>query len=121
MDIQLKRGMLEICVLAVLCRGDSYGYQLVKDISPYITVSESTLYPILKRLESAGCLTTFTQEHNGRMRKYYRITAAGLARIRAFLDEWEEMRKMYAFIENNGCLAAAPHPAETIIGKDGSV
>ena len=55
------------------------------------------------------------------MRKYYRITAAGLARIRAFLDEWEEMRKMYAFIENNGCLAAAPHPAETIIGKDGSV
>ena len=121
MDIQRKKGLLDICVLSVLSREPSYGSKIVGDVSACIDISESTLYPILKRLESAGCLTTFTQEHNGRMRKYYRITAAGLARIRAFLDEWEEMRKMYAFIENNGCLAAAPHPAETIIGKDGSV
>lgn len=81
MDIQLKRGMLEICVLAVLCRGDSYGYQLVKDISPYITVSESTLYPILRRLETVGSLTVYSVEHNGRLRKYYRITDGGRARI----------------------------------------
>ena len=121
MTFQLGSSLLDACVLAVLSRGDAYGYILTQQVKEVIDISESTLYPILKRLESAGCLTTFTQEHNGRMRKYYRITAAGLARIRAFLDEWEEMRKMYAFIENNGCLAAAPHPAETIIGKDGSV
>ena len=97
-DIQLKRGMLEICVLAVLCRGDSYGYQLVKDISPYITVSESTLYPILRRLETVGSLTVYSVEHNGRLRKYYRITDGGRARIGEFLEEWKEVMAVYRFI-----------------------
>ena len=59
MDIQLKRGLIEICVLKVLTKGDSYGYQLIKDISPLIEISESTLYPILKRLESSGMLTVY--------------------------------------------------------------
>ena len=98
MDIQLKRGMLEICVLAVLCRGDSYGYQLVKDISPYITVSESTLYPILRRLEMVGSLTVYSVEHNGRLRKYYRITDGGRARIGEFLEEWKEVMAVSRFI-----------------------
>ena len=98
MDVQLKRGMLEICVLAVLCRSDSYGYQLVKDIGPYITVSESTLYPILRRLETTGSLCVYSVEHNGRLRKYYHITEDGRARIRDFLEEWKEVMTVYRFI-----------------------
>ena len=99
MDIQLKRGMLEICVLAVLCRGDSYGYQLVKDISPYITVSESTLYPILRRLETVGSLTVYSVEHNGRLRKYYRLTDSGRRHIADFLDDWKSVMAVIDFIK----------------------
>lgn len=98
MDIQRKKGMLDICVLSVLKREPSYGYLIVKDVSECIEISESTLYPILKRLESAGCLTTYKEEYNGRLRKYYRITDAGEARIIGFLEEWEEMKEIYNFI-----------------------
>lgn len=98
MDAQLKRGMLEGCVLAVLSRGDSYGYQLVKDISPYLAVSESTLYPILRRLETAGSLSVYSVEHNGRLRKYYRITDDGRKQVRAFLEEWKEVMAVYRFM-----------------------
>ena len=99
MDIQLRRGVLEACVLTVLRRGDSYGYQLVKDVSEMIEISESTLYPILKRLESGGLLTVYSVEHNGRLRRYYRITEAGNQRIRAFIDEWKELMRIYSVIE----------------------
>ena len=99
MDVQLKRGMLEVCVLAVLCRGDSYGYQLVKDISPYITVSESTLYPILRRLEASGYLMVYTVEHNSRLRKMYKITAMGTQQIKEFLIGWEEIEAIYQYIK----------------------
>lgn len=98
MDVQLKRGFLEACVLAVLERGDSYGYQLVKDISPCIGISESTLYPILKRLEISLLLTDYSVEHNGRLRKYYRITEAGRNRIEDFKNEWKEVMTVYNFI-----------------------
>ena len=98
MDVQLKKGMLEICVLTVLKRESSYGYKIIGDLSPYVEISESTLYPILKRLETKGCLTTYTQEHNGRLRKYYRIAPEGLDRISEFIANWEEMRKAYEFI-----------------------
>ena len=98
LDVQLKKGMLEICVLTVLKRESSYGYKIIGDLSPYVEISESTLYPILKRLETKGCLTTYTQEHNGRLRKYYRITPEGLDRISEFIANWEEMRKAYEFI-----------------------
>lgn len=99
MDIQLRRGVLEACVLTVLRRGDSYGYQLVKDVSEMIEISESTLYPILKRLESGGLLTVYSVEHNGRLRRYYRITEAGSQRIKAFIDEWKELMRIYSAIE----------------------
>ena len=99
MDTQRKKGLLEICVLAVLQREPSYGYKIIGDITPCIDISESTLYPILKRLETAGCLITFTQEHNGRLRKYYRITEAGRDRIAEFLREWQDVMRIYAFIE----------------------
>jgi PadR family transcriptional regulator PadR len=98
MDIQLKRGLLEVCVLAELVKGDSYGYQIVKDLSEIVEISESTLYPILKRLEASECLRVFSVEHNGRLRRYYRITEAGRKRIKEFLSEWEEVTNVYTFI-----------------------
>ena len=81
MDIQLKRGLLDVCVLAAIKSGDSYGYKIIKDMKPYIELSESTLYTILKRLETAKMLTVRTAEHGGRLRKYYRITDDGRKRI----------------------------------------
>ena len=98
MDIQLKRGLLDVCVLAAIKNEDSYGYQIIRDIKPYVTISESTLYPILRRLESAELLTVRSAEHNGRLRKYYHITPAGLARIDEFLEEWIEIMSIYQFI-----------------------
>ena len=102
MDTQLKRGLLEICVLTVLKRGDSYGYQIIKDISTCIEISESTLYPILKRLESGCCLTTYSLAHNGRLRKYYRITELGKQRIYDFFEEWKELEQIHNFIIQEG-------------------
>lgn len=99
MDIQRKKGLLDICVLAVLRREPSYGYKIIGDVSACIEMSESTLYPILRRLESNGFVTTYTQEHSGRVRKYYRITEAGQQRIDAFLDEWTEVKRIYSFIK----------------------
>lgn len=98
MDIQIKKGLLEVCVLASLRREDSYGYQIIRDISGYIEISESTLYPILKRLEKDDCLKTYSVEHNGRLRKYYSITDEGRRRIAAFIEEWPEIMRIYNFI-----------------------
>lgn len=98
MDIQLKRGLLDVCVLAAIKNEDSYGYQIIKDMSPYVAVSESTLYPILRRLEAAHLLTVRPQEHNGRLRKYYHITQEGLDRIEAFKEEWNEIMSIYRFV-----------------------
>lgn len=98
MDIQLKRGLLDICVLAAIRSKDSYGYQIIKDVSPFLEISESTLYPILRRLEEAGCLKVRSVEHNGRLRKYYHITDAGLKRIDEFLRDWHAIQGIYEFI-----------------------
>ena len=98
MDIQLKRGLLDVCVLAAIKNEDSYGYQIVKDMKPYVEISESTLYPILRRLEAAELLTVRTVEHSGRLRKYYHITRSGLKRIEAFKEEWKEMLSIYQFV-----------------------
>ena len=98
MDIQLKRGLLDVCVLAAIKNGESYGYKIIKDMKPYLEMSESTLYTILKRLELAGMLTVRTAEHGGRLRKYYRITKAGLGRIEDFKDEWREVMSIYRFV-----------------------
>lgn len=99
LDPQMRRGLLEICILSVLCRGDSYGYKMVKDLSGCIEISESTLYPILRRLESAGSLTVYSVEHNGRLRKFYRITPSGRRQIQDFLDSWPEFLAVYDFIK----------------------
>ena len=98
MDNQLKRGLLDVCVLAAIKNEDSYGYKIIKDMKPYIELSESTLYTILKRLETANMLTVRTAEHGGRLRKYYRITDEGLRRIEEFKEEWKEMLSIYEFV-----------------------
>lgn len=98
MDIQLKRGLLDVCVLAAIKKEDSYGYQIIKDMKPYVEISESTLYPILRRLEAAELLTVRTAEHSGRLRKYYHITPLGLKRIGAFQEEWNEILSIYKFV-----------------------
>ena len=98
MDIQLKRGLLDICVLSAIKNEDSYGYKIIKDLKPCIELSESTLYTILKRLEAAEMLTVRNAEHGGRLRKYYHITKAGLGRIEDFKDEWREVMAIYQFV-----------------------
>lgn len=98
MDIQLKRGILDVCVLAAIKSEDSYGYKIIKDLKPCIELSESTLYTILKRLETANMLTVRTAEHGGRLRKYYRITKEGLQRIEDFKTEWKEILSIYRFV-----------------------
>ena len=98
MDVQLKRGILDVCVLAAIKDEDSYGYKIIKDLKPCVELSESTLYTILKRLENANMLTVRTAEHEGRLRKYYHITNEGLCRIEEFKNEWNEIMKIYRFI-----------------------
>lgn len=98
MDVQLKRGLLDVCVLAAIKNEDSYGYKIMKDMKPYLELSESTLYTILKRLENARMLTVRTAEHGGRLRKYYQITDMGRQRIEEFKDDWKEIMSIYQFV-----------------------
>lgn len=98
MDIQLKRGLLEVCVLAAIKGEPSYGYRILKDLNPYIVLSESTLYTILKRLEADSMLTVSSEEHGGRLRKYYHITQAGKERIKLFLEDWKQILSIYRFV-----------------------
>ncbi len=98
MDAQIKRGLLDICVLAAIKYKDSYGYQIIKDMKPYMQISESTLYPILRRLEEGKLLSVYSVEHNGRLRKYYHIEKKGLKRLNEFTEEWKEIMSVYSFI-----------------------
>ena len=98
MDNQLKRGLLDVCVLAAIKEEDSYGYRIIKDMKPYMEMSESTLYPILRRLEAAKMLEVYSAEHNGRLRKYYHITDSGIERIDAFKEDWREIISIYKFV-----------------------
>lgn len=98
MDVQLKRGLLDVCVLAAIKNEDSYGYRIIKDMKPYLELSESTLYTILKRLESSDMLTVRSVEHEGRLRKYYHITGQGIGRIEEFKEDWNEILSIYNFI-----------------------
>lgn len=98
MDVQLKRGILDICVLSAIKNEDSYGYKIIKDLKPYIELSESTLYTILKRLENAEMLTVKSSEYGGRLRKYYHITKKGINRIEEFKKEWKELMVIYQFV-----------------------
>lgn len=98
MDVQLKKGILEICVLSSLCKGDSYGYKIIKDIQDVVNISESTLYPILRRLEKARCLETYSVEFEGRLRRYYKITSEGKSKLDEFIEQWKDVAKIYNHI-----------------------
>ena len=98
MDAQLKKGLLDICVLKVLEQGESYGYKIISDLSPVIAVSESTLYPILKRLEATGQVSTYSREYGGRLRKYYLLTDYGRQKIKEFLSGTEEFDRIMKFL-----------------------
>ena len=88
MEPQFKRGFLEMCVLATLAHGDSYGYQIIKD----------TLYPILRRLKAQGSLSEYAQEHGGRTRKYYTITEQGRRQLAEFAQEEQAIQEILAYV-----------------------
>jgi len=98
-DPQLRRGLLDVCVLSAIKNEDSYGYKIIKDLKPILELSESTLYTILKRLGDAKMLVVHTTFYEGRLRKYYHITELGLKRLEEFKDEWKELMKVYNFIK----------------------
>ena len=95
MNVQMKKGIVEVCVLGAVADEPSYGYKIISDLSEIIEISESTLYPILKRLEAQDLL----KKYNGRTRKYYEITTKGKKRIEEFLDEWQEIEMVISFIK----------------------
>lgn len=98
MDPQIKKGLLDICVLSCMEKGDSYGYKIVSDLSGVVEISESTLYPILRRLEAAGQLQTYQREFNGRLRKYYSITSEGLKKLDDGKQDLKELLTLYQAI-----------------------
>lgn len=99
MDAQMKKGILEVCVLAQLCLGESYGYRIKGDLSKWVNMSESALYHILKRHEQGGLVSVRSVEHAGRLRRMYSITDAGRKRLMDFKSEWDEALKAFEFIE----------------------
>ncbi|MCL2850736.1 MAG: PadR family transcriptional regulator [Firmicutes bacterium] len=98
MDAQIKKGLIDICVLATLSKGDSYGWQIIKDINQVMLLSESTLYPVLKRLETANMVTTYEQPHNGRLRRYFKITVMGKTKLGEFENEFKGIARVYNYI-----------------------
>ena len=102
MDAQMKKGLLDVCVLSAIRDEESYGYKIISELQPYIKISESTLYPILRRLESSGAVTTRTEEYNGRLRKYFHITQIGRMKIAEFINDMEEFKRISNFITRGG-------------------
>lgn len=94
MNVQFKKGVLELCVLVLLDKQDCYGYELVQKISQQIDISEGTVYPLLRRLTKEGYFTTYLKESNeGPSRKYYKITASGRQFLEDLLQEWDVFTK----------------------------
>jgi PadR family transcriptional regulator PadR len=94
----MKKGLLDACVLCILLKEDTYGYKLTQEIAGYVETSETALYPVLKRLEAQGHLETYSAEHSGRLRRYYKITPAGVARLDEYKEELMELKKVIDFI-----------------------
>jgi len=102
MDVNLKRGFLDVLVLSILKKEDSYGYKIITDISKIITISESTLYPVLKRLLDSNYISSYSTEYNGRLRKYYKFLKKGDEKINEFLKDYKEIINVYNFISSKG-------------------
>ncbi len=94
MIFSINTGLLEACVLAILKDEDSYGYKLTQDVKSLLPISESTLYPVLRRLQNSGCLETYNQPIDGRNRKYYKITEIGLKQNTLHMEEWNDYKKL---------------------------
>ncbi|WP_028263432.1 PadR family transcriptional regulator [Atopobium fossor] len=100
MDSQMKRGFIEACILAAVCDKESYGYAIIKDIPSALELTESTLYPVLKRLEQAQLVASRSAEHNGRLRKYFHATPEGKLRLKQFTQERQQAIELYNYVEN---------------------
>lgn len=94
MTFQLGSALLDACVLAIVDKEDAYGYSLTQQIQSVMDISESTLYPVLRRLQKANCLTTYDQPYQGRNRRYYQITEQGRIRLLELLKEWQQYKEM---------------------------
>ncbi|MCL1696474.1 MULTISPECIES: PadR family transcriptional regulator [unclassified Lysinibacillus] len=94
MTFQLGSALLDACVLAIVDKEDAYGYSLTQQIQSVMDISESTLYPVLRRLQKADCLTTYDQPYQGRNRRYYQITDQGRIRLLELLKEWQKYKEM---------------------------
>lgn len=92
MAIQLGSVLLDACVLAVVIREDTYGYKLTQEVKQIMDVSESTLYPVLRRLQKDGYLRTYDKTFQGRNRRYYTVTEKGREQFQQFYDQWKRMR-----------------------------
>lgn len=91
MAIQLGSVLLDACVLAVVMREDTYGYKLTQEVKQIMDVSESTLYPVLRRLQKDGYLRTYDKTFQGRNRRYYTVTEKGREQFQQFYDQWKRM------------------------------
>ncbi len=98
MDIQLKKGLLNSCVLTAALNEDTYGYKITQDILSLMDISESSLYPVLRRLENLGYLKTYSREYGGRLRKYYSITPEGILKLNESKKELKELKKTIDYI-----------------------
>lgn len=98
MDAQLKKGFLEICVLSAIEKQESYGYKIISDLAPYVSISESTLYPILRRLEQSDAISSRSVEYNGRLRRYFSITRIGKEKLNDFIETASDLERIMNFI-----------------------
>lgn len=94
LDAQMKKGLLDVCVLSILSREDTYGYKLTQEVTALMDTSESALYPVLRRLETQNFLETYSVEHSGRLRKYYKITDMGKERLNEYIQELEDLKRV---------------------------
>ncbi len=88
MAFRIESSLLDACALAILSRGDTYGYEITRQMKAAIDISESTLYPVLRRLQKEGFCSTYDQPHQGRNRRYYRITDKGMQRLESYVKQW---------------------------------
>lgn len=101
MLFSINAGLLDACVLSLLKKEDSYGYKLTQDVKELLPISESSLYPVLKRLNSNGYLTTYDSPIDGRNRKYYKITESGIQKHKLYIEEWTAYKKLIDGIFNS--------------------
>ncbi|MDR0381681.1 MAG: PadR family transcriptional regulator [Oscillospiraceae bacterium] len=102
MMINATGALLDLCVLSVISRGDAYGYALTQRVKQTLDVSESTVYPVMRRLQTQQCLETYDTPHEGRNRRYYRLTDAGRQMLGALGADWEEFKKRVDGILSGG-------------------